>query len=106
MESVQALLAAQAADTIVGFLYRVHGQDRTPTHSPRMSYVDNTAFNEYVDETYGIIRIFDVEFRPSEVLFQMEPESYRVYLAEVDLTADAEDPDAGAAPGQPEEPTP
>jgi len=30
MESVQALMAAEAADTIVGFLHRVHRQDRTP----------------------------------------------------------------------------
>jgi hypothetical protein len=30
MESVQALLAAEAADTIVGFLVRVRQQDRTP----------------------------------------------------------------------------
>jgi len=35
MESVQALLAAEAADTIVGFLHRVHRQDRTPPPSPR-----------------------------------------------------------------------
>src|SRR5688500_17313587 len=33
IESVQALLAAEAADTIVGFLYRVHRQDRTPPPS-------------------------------------------------------------------------
>jgi hypothetical protein len=31
-----------------------------------------------------MIRIFDSEFRPSEILFQMEPETYRVYLAEFD----------------------
>jgi hypothetical protein len=82
LESTQALLAAQAADTIVGFLYRVHRQDRTPQSSPRALYEAHTAFNESVDESQGSIRIFDVEFRPSEVLFQMEPETYRVYLAE------------------------
>jgi hypothetical protein len=83
MESVQALLAAEAADTIVGFLHRVHQQERT-LPSPRAMYEDNPAFNESVDETHGIIRIFDAEFRASEVLFQMEPETYRVYLAEFD----------------------
>jgi Abortive infection C-terminus len=30
MESVQALLAEQAADAIVGFLYRIHRQERSP----------------------------------------------------------------------------
>jgi hypothetical protein len=84
MESVQALLAAEAADTIVGFLHRIHRQDRTPPASPRALYEDNPDFNDSVDETHGLIRIFEVEFRPSDVLFQMEPESYRVYLAEFD----------------------
>ncbi len=84
MESVQALLAAETADTIVGFIHRVHRQDRKPPPSRSATYEDNAAFNESVDESHGIIRIFDSEFRPSEVLFQMEPESYRVYLAEFD----------------------
>jgi hypothetical protein len=88
MESAQALLAAEAADTIVGFLHRVHRQDRTPPPSPGALYMENSAFNDSMDETHGMIRIFEVEFRPSEVLFQMEPESYRVYLAEFDSGAD------------------
>ena len=54
MESVQALLAAEAADTIVGFIHRVHRQDRTPPLSPRAMYEDNTAFNDSVDEAHGI----------------------------------------------------
>lgn len=88
MESVQALLAAEAADTIVGFLHRVHRQDRTPPPSPRAPYDDNPEFNDSLDEAHEMIRIFDVEFRPSEVLFHMEPETYRVYLAEFDSEAD------------------
>lgn len=95
LESTQALLAAEAADTIVGFLHRVHRQDRT---APRVSgpvYADNSAFNDSVDESHGMIQIFDVGFRPSEVLFQMEPESYRVYLSEFD----AADDDSGAVEG-------
>jgi hypothetical protein len=75
MEWVQALLAAEAADTIVGFLHRVHRQDRTSAPPPRALYVDNPNFNESVDEAHETIRIYDAEFRPSEVLFQMEPET-------------------------------
>lgn len=83
METVQALLAAAAADAIVGFLHRVHRQDRLAPSSPRAEYDENTDFNDYVDEAHGsAIRIFEVEFKPSAVLFQMEPESYRIYLAE------------------------
>jgi hypothetical protein len=82
MESVQALLAAEAADTIVGFLHRVHLQDRTPVPAPRALYEDNEEFNKALDDEHELIRIYDAVFRPSDVLFQMEPESYRVYLAE------------------------
>jgi hypothetical protein len=98
MEAVQALMAAEAADTIVGFLHRVHRQDRTPSPSPRALYEDNATFNDSVDETYGAIRIFDIEFRPSEVLFQMERESYRIYLAEFDQETERAAADVGAAP--------
>ena len=101
MESVQALLAAEAADTIVGFLHRVHRQDRTPPASPRALYEASPAFNDSVDDALGMIHIYEAEFRPSEVLFEMEPETYRVYLAEFD--ADAEVAEAGTAedgPGQ------
>jgi hypothetical protein len=47
-------------------------------------YEDNADFNDSVDDSHGMIRIFDSEFRPSEVLFVMEPETYRVYLADFD----------------------
>ena len=90
MESVQAFLAAEAADTIVGFLYRIHRQERTLFESARPTYDENFAFNEYVDNAHELIRIFEVEFKPSEVLYQMEPESYRVYLAEFEPEPDDE----------------
>lgn len=99
MESVQAMLAAEAADTIVGFLHRVHRQDRAPLPSPRALYEDNPGFNESVDEIHGLIRVFDVEFRPSEVLFQMEPESYRVYLAEFNGSGGTEAGEAAVIDG-------
>ena len=82
MTGIQALLAAEAADTIVGFLHRVHRQDLCPLSKP--TFDDNVAFNENVDEAFGFFRVFDVEFRPSEVLYRMEPETYRIYLAEFD----------------------
>jgi hypothetical protein len=95
MESVQAFLAAEAADTIVGFLYRIHRQGRTPSEHPKHTYYDNPDFNDYVDDAHGLIRIFETEFKPSEVLFQMEPETYRVYLAEFEPEATEEEHGAG-----------
>ncbi len=98
MESAQALLAAESADNIAGFLHRVHKLDRAPAPSPRALYNDNPDFNESVDDAQGTIRIYDVEFQPSEVLFQMEPETYRVYLAESDT--ETGDTEGGAAGGE------
>ena len=50
MEGVQALLAAQAADAIVGFLHRVHRQERVTISSIRLAYEDNDGFNTYLDD--------------------------------------------------------
>jgi hypothetical protein len=82
MESVQALLAAQAADAIVGFLHRVHRQERPPAPSARFEYVDNEDFNTNVDETNEQVRIFDLAYRPSEVLFAVDHEAYRDLLTD------------------------
>ncbi len=82
MGPAQALLAAEAADAIVGFLHRVHRLDRVPDALRDMRYEDHQGFNELVDELHGPIRIYEALFRASEVLFRMEPESYRVYLVD------------------------
>lgn len=88
METAQALLAAAAADTVVGFLYRMHKQDRTgPPHPPL--YKQHEDFNEWVDGTHETIRIFELDFLPSQVLFEMEPESYRIYMADFETEAEA-----------------
>ena len=62
-------------------------------------YDDNLEFNESADEAHGVFRIYDVEFRPSEVLFDMERESYRVYLAE--FAAEAAEAEATATGDEP-----
>lgn len=82
MEGVQALLAAETADAVVGFLHRVHRQDRTRPVSSQLAYKDNSEFNDSIDELHERVRIFEEEFDPSRILFEMAPEPYRVYLAE------------------------
>jgi hypothetical protein len=81
MESVQALLAAQAADAIVGFLYRMHRQERTPVQTSQLVFGDNEAFNGYVYEANAVVRVFDLEYRPSEVLFNCDQQAYRDLLS-------------------------
>jgi hypothetical protein len=82
MESVQALLAAQAADAIIGFLHRVHLQGRPVVPGVRLGYSDNEAFNGYVDDGNEVVRIFALTYRPSEVLFHVDREAYRDMLAD------------------------
>jgi hypothetical protein len=82
MEGVQALLAAETADAIVGFLHRVHRSERMPPTKQPAKYEDHAEFNASVDELHERVRIFEEEFEPSRILFEMAPEPYRVYLAE------------------------
>lgn len=82
MESVQALLAAQAADAIIGFLHRVHSQARSSPASIPLGYNDNEGFNNYVDDANVEIRIFDLTYRPSEVLFAVDQQAYRDLLTD------------------------
>jgi Abortive infection C-terminus len=90
LEAVQALLAAEAADAIVGFLHRVHQQDRAAPESSPITYDENPEFNNYVDEVHERVRIFDEEFEPSRILFELAPEPYRVYLTEFQLEQEEE----------------
>lgn len=83
MEGVQALLAAQAADAIIGFLYRVHRQDLTRPRSVSMEYDDHPEFNDWIDEQSEPVQILSLpSYRPSDVLFNVDLEAYRDLLAE------------------------
>jgi hypothetical protein len=79
MESVQALLAAQAADAIIGFLHRVHRQEHAAPQ-PQLKYDDNPALNSFIDDANPQVQIFGFEYSPSEVLFSVDLEAYRELL--------------------------
>lgn len=95
MEEVQAALAAATADAIVGFLHRVHTQDLASPSDAPVAFDESVDFNDYVDGAHDEIQIFESLFRASEVLFRMEPETYRIYLAEF---GPEEDETTGVAP--------
>lgn len=83
MDGVHAILAAQTADAIVGFLYRVHCTDRSRPVVPRLEIGDNPEFNEWIDQENEPVRIFSLPaYRPSEVLFNVDREAYRDLLAQ------------------------
>jgi hypothetical protein len=80
METAQALLAAEAADAMLGFLHRLHREDRAP---PAPAAVPrHSEFDESLDEEVGPIKIHEAEFRASDVLFGLEPATDRIHAAE------------------------
>jgi hypothetical protein len=82
MEFAQALLAAEAADAIIGFLYCVHAADRARPTVARLEFDDNPDFNEWVDNQSEMVQILDLPpYRPSEVLFNVDQEAYRDLLS-------------------------
>lgn len=81
LESIQALLAAQAADAIVGFLYRMHHQDTNRPQHTHLNYKDNQDFNEWLDEQADEIQILSLPpYLASEVLFSVDREAYQDLL--------------------------
>lgn len=91
MEGVQAMLAAQAADAIIGFLYRVHRQDMSRPRVVVLEYDDHPDFNDWIDEQCAPVQLLSLPpYQPSEVLFSVDQEAYRALLADYD-TKDDED---------------
>jgi hypothetical protein len=96
LEAVQALLVARAADAIVSFLFRVHRGYPATAPSKRLTYLDHADFNEHVDEANQPVRIFDLSYRPSEVLFQVDAQAYGEYLAGFEAEETPEERPTGA----------
>lgn len=101
MDVRQATLAAQAADTIVSFLYRIHRDALSQTPGTRVYYEDHADFNRDFDERNEPIRLGDLVLQPSRVLFLADREAYKAALNEFIADRDGEADDemrGGAAP--------
>ncbi|MBX3391622.1 MAG: abortive infection family protein [Phycisphaeraceae bacterium] len=101
MDLRQATLAAQAADTIVSFLYRIHRDALSQTPGTRVYYEDHTDFNKAFDDDNDPIRLGELVLQPSRVLFHADREAYKAtlneFIADRDGEADDEVP-GDAAP--------
>lgn len=82
LDTQHATLAANAADTIVSFLYRIHRDALTQTPGARVYYEDHADFNEAFDLENETLRLGDLEVLPSLVLFHVDREAYRAALYE------------------------
>ncbi len=81
LDSLQALLAAEAADAIVGFLHRAHCATTRP-RPMELQYDDYPELNEFIDDACEPVRVLSYEFVPSMVLFQMDRVAYQDVLAQ------------------------
>lgn len=87
----QATLAAQAADTIVSFLYRIHRDALMQTPGARVYYEDHADFNDAFDRDNETIRLVGVELLPSRVLFYGDPEACKAALNDYIAERDGDD---------------
>lgn len=89
--SCHAEFAARAADAVVKFLVEAHRNSQEADGvSPAMSYYENPEFNDYTDELHKPVSIFSGEYKASEILFQMDPQTYKDALEEFLVEPDDE----------------
>lgn len=92
-DALQAMLVARAADMFVSYLFGAHFDYAAPLAAPVM-YADNPAFNDSVDEAHELVRIFELEYRPSEVLYHVDNRAYMNFLQGYEGDEASEDDEA------------
>jgi hypothetical protein len=92
LEELQAEFAARAADALAAFLYKCHRRYSEAPPVRLMEYNDNPAFNEHIDSSNEVVRIFGFEFQPSEVLFLVDRQAYLDELSVFAADADSDEP--------------
>lgn len=83
LEPCHAEFAARAADAVIKFLVEAHRNALVADGgAPLLSYFEHPDFNDYVDELHKPVAIFVGQYKASEVLFQMDLQTYKDALAE------------------------
>jgi hypothetical protein len=88
MTSIHALLVARAADAIVHFLLMAHRAFPSSAVSKYLRYEDRPDLNDYIDSSNEAVRIFDLAYNPSEVLYAVDMDAYRDALANFQTDSD------------------
>lgn len=82
MEAVQALLAAQAADAIVGFLFSAHRVERDGTQPKSTGH--SRTIDKLLDTVFPAVDIAGQPYDVSEALYATDREAYLAVAASVD----------------------
>lgn len=70
LEPIQAMLAANAADSIVSFLWNTHKQYTPVDKLKRIAFADNEGFNDWIDQLHEpAVQIFEGIYRHSRNSF-------------------------------------
>jgi hypothetical protein len=82
MEGVQAVLAAQAADAIVGFLFSAHRVKRDGTQPKATGH--NRTIDKLLDTVYDPVTMLGQSYAVSEALYATDRDAYHAVAASVD----------------------
>jgi hypothetical protein len=76
LEELRAEFAARAADALVCFLYKSHRQALGVPPTRLVEYEDHGDLNDYIDSSNHPVRLFGLQYQPSEVLYYVDREAY------------------------------
>lgn len=79
---LHAEVVARTTDSLISFLYLAHKESSKMSPGHRIYYDDHHEFNESIDDTHDLVRIFDLTYTPSDVLFHIDNQAYKDKLKE------------------------
>ena len=77
-----ALLMINLSDAVSTFLLGRHKDFTERVKTKEIKFDDNEDFNEFLDDEFGVVRIYETDYLASEILYQLDPQGYGVYLNE------------------------
>lgn len=91
LTTCHAEFAARAADAVVKFLTESHLCMFEFAAADQLTYSANPDFNEYIDDAHLPVQIFLGQYKPSDILFQVDRQAYRDALNDYLLESKADE---------------
>lgn len=92
LDADYAIITANAIDSAIALLYRLHRKQSETDPFKRIRFGDHADFDAYLDDKYPELVIEDAPIQASKALFLVDPEAYRQRL----MIFKAEGSDIGA----------
>ena len=78
LDQLHGVVAAKIAEVIVYLIYMTHMAYPQVSIEPEPRYADFEEFNSYLDDLHGSVQIVGLDLSPSEVLWRVDPEAYKI----------------------------